>query len=177
MINPIKTVFHGLFRRPPPISVVVDVPTPVIPPLPVVATSPGIERCWAAWERIVSAEDMTPNATETIKGNGIEKQWAINLNGGKAVMCVLLAYPETGSGQSIPSFDYPFPSELSDGLQAYYANWQGVRIPREETVDVSIYRLDLGPSQVDPRAAFRVRKLGPESAAIRALKKSQRRER
>lgn len=178
MIQKIKNIFRGVLRPAPPVSIVVNVPqpTPALPPL-VDLSSPGVELCRAAWAQVVFAEDVYYDPAEFTKRDGIETEWAIKLGEGKAVVCLLFAYPDMGSGCLSPVFEYPNPGELNNGLQPFYAEWQSGRNPREETVDITIYRLDLGPNQVDPRSAFRVRLLGPESPVIKAMKKDRRRQR
>ena len=140
----------------------------VTPPLPSVA--PQIEQCWAAWEQMLAVENVVDDATQTIKGLGIEKEWSSHLREQRAVICILTSYSGP-TGVCTPSFDYPRPAELEHGMQRYFCDWQRDRQPTVETRDIVIYRIDLGPCKVDPGTAYRAQILGTQSVVIQQIKK------
>lgn len=121
------------------------------------ATHQGVARCHAAWAKICRCEPIDFESKNALNNVVMENELANALSQGKAVLCILFGFPgKLSSGNYHPIFEYVTPTELLAGFDIFFQNWRNAKNFQDDTtVDVIIYRVDLGPSAINPATAFR----------------------
>jgi hypothetical protein len=142
----IKTILENWFSpKPAPAITSAPVLQPVVAAIAPPCVAKNIDLCWLAWERILNLENIYEGGPQDLIQNKVDKEWEKNLQAGKAVLCIINYFPESGGLHGHPTFHYPDPIKLAGGLGEHFLATSDYFKSLDYSIEKAVYRLDLGP--------------------------------